>query len=423
MEYLKVIGYLIGYHRKLQNIKINNLIKFNDYIKNRYCKDCQKRCNKKYICSDRTLYKIENGSVVNDECVYINLIDNLNMHFTSNRILLNKLDLFKNIIVECLLNVNKSSMISILNDITVVLDSSVDTIYVSSILNLYKDIIQYKLYEIMPSSNNLKIYIFLYDKLDNINKNIIINLFYTLRYKNDLALTFVNNNKNYFDYENRLLFEPKLLEIREQDYIKGYETISEIDINYLNDYQQFLVFNSFAFIQLNLNLFDKCKYSLEKCLDIYQKNDYPIIIGKNTSRQLAMVSYMLNDYEDCINYLKMASNDLNDDIMAQYALLFDSYQKLNRINEMKQILKEINTKTLLVKEYVIYYKLKYEKDLDITQMIKLEDYINQSIVPIINKTGMIFKNIFKKEIMTLVSQTKRYKSLFIYEETTIFLCN
>lgn len=420
MEYLKVIGYLIGYHRKLQNIKINNLIKFNDYIKNRYCKDCQKRCNKKYICSDRTLYKIENGSVVNDECVYINLIDNLNMHFTSNRILLNKLDLFKNIIVECLLNVNKSSMISILNDITVVLDSSVDTIYVSSILNLYKDIIQYKLYEIMPSSNNLKIYIFLYDKLDNINKNIIINLFYTLRYKNDLALTFVNNNKNYFDYENRLLFEPKLLEIREQDYIKGYETISEIDINYLNDYQQFLVFNSFAFIQLNLNLFDKCKYSLEKCLDIYQKNDYPIIIGKNTSRQLAMVSYMLNDYEDCINYLKMASNDLNDDIMAQYALLFDSYQKLNRINEMKQILKEINTKTLLVKEYVIYYKLKYEKDLDITQMIKLEDYINQSIVPIINKTGMIFKNIFKKEIMTLVSQTKRYKSLFIYEETTIF---
>ena len=53
-------------------------------------------------------------------------------------------------------------------------------------------------------------------------------------------------------------------------------------------------------------------------------------------------------------------------------------------------------------------------------MIKLEDYINQSIVPIINKTGMIFKNIFKKEIMTLVSQTKRYKSLFIYEETTIF---
>ncbi|MCI7221994.1 MAG: hypothetical protein PUH85_00590 [Firmicutes bacterium] len=420
MEYLKVIGYLIGYHRKLQNIKINNLIKFNDYIKNRYCKDCQKRCNKKYICSDRTLYKIENGSVVNDECVYINLIDNLNMHFTSNRILLNKLDLFKNIIVECLLNVNKSSMISILNDITVELDSSVDTIYVSSILNLYKDIIQYKLYEIMPSSNNLKIYIFLYDKLDNINKNIIINLFYTLRYKNDLALTFVNNNKNYFDYENRLLFEPKLLEIREQDYIKGYETISEIDINYLNDYQQFLVFNSFAFIQLNLNLFDKCKYSLEKCLDIYQKNDYPIIIGKNTSRQLAMVSYMLNDYEDCINYLKMASNDLNDDIMAQYALLFDSYQKLNRINEMKQILKEINTKTLLVKEYVIYYKLKYEKDLDITQMIKLEDYINQSIVPIINKTGMIFKNIFKKEIMTLVSQTKRYKSLFIYEETTIF---
>ncbi|MDY4972767.1 MAG: hypothetical protein SO103_04330, partial [Erysipelotrichaceae bacterium] len=398
MEYLKVIGYLIGYHRKLQNIKINNLIKFNDYIKNRYCKDCQKRCNKKYICSDRTLYKIENGSVVNDECVYINLIDNLNMHFTSNRILLNKLDLFKNIIVECLLNVNKSSMISILNDITVELDSSVDTIYVSSILNLYKDIIQYKLYEIMPSSNNLKIYIFLYDKLDNINKNIIINLFYTLRYKNDLALTFVNNNKNYFDYENRLLFEPKLLEIREQDYIKGYETISEIDINYLNDYQQFLVFNSFAFIQLNLNLFDKCKYSLEKCLDIYQKNDYPIIIGKNTSRQLAMVSYMLNDYEDCINYLKMASNDLNDDIMAQYALLFDSYQKLNRINEMKQILKEINTKTLLVKEYVIYYKLKYEKDLDITQMIKLEDYINQSIVPIINKTGMIFKNIFKKEI-------------------------
>lgn len=420
MEYLKVIGYLIGYHRKLQNIKINNLIKFNDYIKNRYCKDCQKRCNKKYICSDRTLYKIENGSVVNDECVYINLIDNLNMHFTSNRILLNKLDLFKNIIVECLLNVNKSSMISILNDITVELDSSVDTIYVSSILNLYKDIIQYKLYEIMPSSNNLKIYIFLYDKLDNINKNIIINLFYTLRYKNDLSLTFVNNNKNYFDYENRLLFEPKLLEIREQDYIKGYETISEIDINYLNDYQQFLVFNSFAFIQLNLNLFDKCKYSLEKCLDIYQKNDYPIIIGKNTSRQLAMVSYMLNDYEDCINYLKMASNDLNDDIMAQYALLFDSYQKLNRINEMKQILKEINTKTLLVKEYVIYYKLKYEKDLDITQMIKLEDYINQSIVPIINKTGMIFKNIFKKEIMTLVSQTKRYKSLFIYEETTIF---
>lgn len=74
----------------------------------------------------------------------------------------------------------------------------------------------------------------------------------------------------------------------------------------------------------------------------------------------------------------------------------------------------------MVKEYVIYYKLKYEKDLDITQMIKLEDYINQSIVPIINKTGMIFKNIFKKEIMTLVSQTKRYKSLFIYEETTIF---
>ena len=81
----KMIGHLIKYYYKNSNFTLEDFINGNDEHLKTMCNTCNKCSKPERICSKNTLYRLFDGSIVSNECIYYRLANKLNKQVILDR--------------------------------------------------------------------------------------------------------------------------------------------------------------------------------------------------------------------------------------------------------------------------------------------------------------------------------------------------
>lgn len=426
MDYIKeksIIGYLLYFYRKQQKIDIANILYNNGEYYKKYCLNCDRCKNKTQICSFKTLKKIESGNIVKRECIYYRLSENINKKVTFNRFLYSKLDKIQSLVYNSLCENSYTKLITASETLTLEIQYFKNHLYFEELLNLYNDLITLHIKYEYPNEDMINCYLFLKDKLSDNNKKLLLMLLYKTRFGTNKIFNGWNeiliDIHKYLD--DPLYFPIKIQEISSNNsLLDSYiilKKILENDEN-LTNYKRFILYNQIAYIEFNLYAFDDACISMNKCIEIIKISDFPSITNKKAYRQIGMIYFMMNKFEETITYLQMAKSDKDDTLGIQAVLLYKSLEKTNKINVLKEIINSIDISKLkneVEKKITIYYKIKYAKEkLTKSTLNELEEYICDEIKPIVFVMGDLFKNIFLDELLQYTSQTSNYKKLFLY---------
>ena len=181
-KYVKtVVGKLIGFYRKEYGLPADDFLigKGNHYQE--LCKNCKKCDKPELICSRATLYRLEKGNIVNNECIYHRIAEKLNKSvILDNHSIYNKLLKYRELLVESLVDYSRTQLEKINAEISFDMIKYKNVLYINEILNLYNDIIQCILYKNSVANKNSKIYESLLNIVAEEDKKLIIFLFLCL---------------------------------------------------------------------------------------------------------------------------------------------------------------------------------------------------------------------------------------------------
>ena len=423
-NYLKqTIGLLIKYYRKQSSFPLNYYLETNDDFIRNNCPKCNQCANPQKICSKNTLYRIEEGQIISNECVYHRLADKFNKTVVLNQITIyDKLENYRIQLELNLVDFSKRQLEILCEQIESDINKYQNVLYIYEILLFYKLLIQDRLIHYKVSKDNIDLILYLKNIVSEENKKLIVYYLSVGSFKHGNfgvdAKAIDEESKKYIN--DPLFYIVKLNNICVKNNLVAYREIMNTEMpnfHLLTPFQKHLLYSSLEFILVNSENCEEAYEALIDHLEIIKRSDFGNITLKTCYLRLGIVTYASKRYEETIKWLLKAF-EINHSLGKDLALLCSALEKNNKKEIILKVINDTDitqTKSAYGKELYSYYKLKHEKqDLSKNDLIRLEDFICNTLKPYANQMGSLHKNIFDEDLRTYVKTTRNFKKYFDY---------
>ena len=414
MHYLKIndsdkkkIGYLIHIYRTQQFKHLSQ----NSFLLNEYNEP---------ICTRQTLSKIEQGVIIKNDSIYEELLKKVNLKFNTDYCIEEFLptSIFSDLLNACDYY-NLEKLISISESYIKQLNPFKEYIFFHEYYECFKWIYTYYSSFELPTLQSTEYIISL--------KNIINSNLYEVMMDLVLKKRTISGiyDFSYFDFKNSnsminrgnhmmiLYNQSKLSEML--DYCQDLEEEYSIKNNYIRLLDIYSL-KGFAFSNTEKEKFEKLVSQINHTVEAHNSN-IPKIKISQLLKNIGLQAFRIDMYDIAINYFEqyIAMDSPYANIVGIDLCI--SYQKTNKINQLKSFIqsKEVYKGDSQYENLLNYFILKYKYQTDNDE---LSYFIVNKVPIIIDNTMGKYKQFFYEELSMLVEQTKRYKDLKTYLDST-----
>lgn len=414
MHYLKIndsdkkkIGYLIHLYRTQQFKHLSQ----NSFLLNEYNEP---------ICTRQTLSKIEQGVIIKNDSIYEELLKKVNLKFNTDYCIEEFLptSIFSDLLNACDYY-NLEKLISISESYIKQLNPFKEYIFFHEYYECFKWIYTYYSSFELPTLQSTEYIISLKNIINSNLYEVMIDLVFKKRTISGIY------DFSYFDFKNSnsminrgnhmmiLYNQSKLSEMLdycqdlEEEYFSKNNYIRLLDIYSLK---------GFAFSNTEKEKFEKLVSQINHTVEAHNSN-IPEIKISQLLKNIGLQAFRIDMYDIAINYLEqyIAMDSPYANIVGIDLCI--SYQKTNKINQLKSFIqsKEVYKGDSQYENLLNYFILKYKYQTDNDE---LSYFIVNKVPIIIDNTMGKYKQFFYEELSMLVEQTKRYKDLKTYLDST-----
>lgn len=414
MHYLKIndsdkkkIGYLIHLYRTQQFKHLSQ----NSFLLNEYNEP---------ICTRQTLSKIEQGVIIKNDSIYEELLKKVNLKFNTDYCIEEFLptSIFSDLLNACDYY-NLEKLISISESYIKQLNPFKEYIFFHEYYECFKWIYTYYSSFELPTLQSTEYIISLKNIINSNLYEVMMNLVLKKRTISGIY------DFSYFDFKNSnsminrgnhmmiLYNQSKLSEML--DYCQDLEEEYSSKNNYIRLLDIYSL-KGFAFSNTEKEKFEKLVSQINHIVEAHNSN-IPKIKISQLLKNIGLQAFRIDMYDIAINYL-----DIYIAMDSPYANIVGidlciSYQKTNKINQLKSFMqsKEVYKGDSQYENLLNYFILKYKYQTDNDE---LSYFIVNKVPIIIDNTMGKYKQFFYEELSMLVEQTKRYKDLKTYLDST-----
>ena len=414
MHYLKIndsdkkkIGYLIHLYRTQQFKHLSQ----NSFLLNEYNEP---------ICTRQTLSKIEQGVIIKNDSIYEELLKKVNLKFNTDYCIEEFLptSIFSDLLNACDYY-NLEKLISISESYIKQLNPFKEYIFFHEYYECFKWIYTYYSSFELPTLQSTEYIISLKNIINSNLYEVMMDLVFKKRTISGIY------DFSYFDFKNSnsminrgnhmmiLYNQSKLSEML--DYCQDLEEEYSSKNNYIRLLDIYSL-KGFAFSNTEKEKFEKLVSQINHTVEAHNSN-IPEIKKSQLLKNIGLQAFRIDMYDIAINdleqYIAMDSpyaNIVGIDLCI-------SYQKTNKINQLKSFIqsKEVYKSDSQYENLLNYFILKYKYQ---TNNDELSYFIVNKVPIIIDNTMGKYKQFFYEELNMLVEQTKRYKDLKTYLDST-----
>lgn len=414
MHYLKIndsdkkkIGYLIHLYRTQQFKHLSQ----NSFLLNEYNEP---------ICTRQTLSKIEQGVIIKNDSIYEELLKKVNLKFNTDYCIEEFLptSIFSDLLNACYYY-NLEKLISISESYIKQLNPFKEYIFFHEYYECFKWIYTYYSSFELPTLQSTEYIIFLKNIINSNLYEVMMDLVFKKRTISGIY------DFSYFDFKNSnsminrgnhmmiLYNQSKLSEML--DYCQDLEKEYSSKNNYIRLLDIYSL-KGFAFSNTEKEKFEKLVSQINHTVEAHNSN-IPKIKISQLLKNIGLQAFRIDMYDIAINYLEqyIAMDSPYANIVGIDLCI--SYQKTNKINQLKSFIqsKEVYKGDSQYENLLNYFILKYKYQTDNDE---LSYFIVNKVPIIIDNTMGKYKQFFYEELSMLVEQTKRYKDLKTYLDST-----
>lgn len=414
MHYLKIndsdkkkIGYLIHLYRTQQFKHLSQ----NSFLLNEYNEP---------ICTRQTLSKIEQGVIIKNDSIYEKLLKKVNLKFNTDYCIEEFLptSIFSDLLNACDYY-NLEKLISISESYIKQLNPFKEYIFFHEYYECFKWIYTYYSSFELPTLQSTEYIIFLKNIINSNLYEVMMDLVFKKRTISGIY------DFSYFDFKNSnsminrgnhmmiLYNQSKLSEML--DYCQDLEEEYSSKNNYIRLLDIYSL-KGFAFSNTEKEKFEKLVSQINHTVEAHNSN-IPKIKISQLLKNIGLQAFRIDMYDIAINYLEqyIAMDSPYANIVGIDLCI--SYQKTNKINQLKSFIqsKEVYKGDSQYENLLNYFILKYKYQTDNDE---LSYFIVNKVPIIIDNTMGKYKQFFYEELSMLVEQTKRYKDLKTYLDST-----
>lgn len=414
MYYLKIndsdkkkIGYLIHLYRTQQFKHLSQ----NSFLLNEYNEP---------ICTRQTLSKIEQGVIIKNDSIYEELLKKVNLKFNTDFCIEEFLptSIFSDLLNACDYY-NLEKLISISESYIKQLNPFKEYIFFHEYYECFKWIYTYYSSFELPTLQSTEYIISLKNIINSNLYEVMMDLVFKKRTISGIY------DFSYFDFKNSssminrgnhmmiLYNQSKLSEML--DYCQDLEEEYSSKNNYIRLLDIYSL-KGFAFSNTEKEKFEKLVSQINHTVEAHNSN-IPEIKISQLLKNIGLQAFRIDMYNIAINYLEqyIAMDSPYANIVGIDLCI--SYQKTNKINQLKSFIqsKEVYKGDSQYENLLNYFILKYKYQTDNDE---LSYFIVNKVPIIIDNTMGKYKQFFYEELSMLVEQTKRYKDLKTYLDST-----
>ena len=414
MHYLKIndsdkkkIGYLIHVYRTQQFKHLSQ----NSFLLNEYNEP---------ICTRQTLSKIEQGVIIKNDSIYEELLKKMNLKFNTDYCIEEFLptSIFSDLLNACDYY-NLEKLISISESYIKQLNPFKEYIFFHEYYECFKWIYTYYSSFELPTLQSTEYIILLKNIINSDLYEVMMDLVFKKRTISGIY------DFSYFDFKNSnsminrgnhmmiLYNQSKLSEML--DYCQDLEEEYSSKNNYIRLLDIYSL-KGFAFSNTEKEKFEKLVFQINHTVEAHNSN-IPKIKISQLLKNIGLQAFRIDMYDIAINYLEqyIAMDSPYANIVGIDLCI--SYQKTNKINQLKSFIqsKGIYKGDSQYENLLNYFILKYKYQTDNDE---LSYFIVTKVPIIIDNTMGKYKQFFYEELSMLVEQTKRYKDLKTYLDST-----
>ena len=414
MHYLKIndsdkkkIGYLIHLYRTQQFKHLSQ----NSFLLNEYNEP---------ICTRQTLSKIEQGVIIKNDSIYEELLKKVNLKFNTDYCIEEFLptSIFSDLLNACDYY-NLEKLISISESYIKQLNPFKEYIFFHEYYECFKWIYTYYSSFELPTLQSTEYIISLKNIINSNLYEVMIDLVFKKRTISGIY------DFSYFDFKNSnsminrgnhmmiLYNQSKLSEML--DYCQDLEEEYSSKNNYIRLLDIYSL-KGFAFSNTEKEKFEKLVSQINHTVEAHNSN-IPKIKISQLLKNIGLQAFRIDMYDIAINYLEqyIAMDSPYANIVGIDLCI--SYQKTNKINQLKSFIqsKEVYKGDSQYENLLNYFILKYKHQTDNDE---LSYFIVNKVPIIIDNTMGKYKQFFYEELNMLFEQTKRYKDLKTYLDST-----
>ena len=414
MHYLKIndsdkkkIGYLIHLYRTQQFKHLSQ----KSFLLNEYNEP---------ICTRQTLSKIEQGVIIKNDSIYEELLKKVHLKFNTDYCIEEFLptSIFSDLLNACDYY-NLEKLISISKSYTKQLKPFKEYIFFHEYYECFKWIYTYYSSFELPTLQSTEYIILLKNIINSNLYEVMMDLVFKKRTISGIY------DFSYFDFKNSnsminrgnhmmiLYNQSKLSEML--DYCQDLEEEYSSKNNYIRLLDIYSL-KGFAFSNTEKEKFEKLVSQINHTVEAHHSN-IPKIKISQLLKNMGLQAFRIDMYDVAINYLEqyIAMDSPYANIVGIDLCI--SYQKTNKINKLKSFIqsKEIYKGDGQYENLLNYFILKYKFQIDKDE---LSYFIVNKVPIIIDNTMGKYKQFFYEELSMLVEQTKRYKDLKTYLDST-----
>ena len=414
MYYLKIndsdkkkIGYLIHLYRTQQFKHLSQ----NSFLLNEYNEP---------ICTRQTLSKIEQGVIIKNDSIYEELLKKVNLKFNTDYCIEEFLptSIFSDLLNACDYY-NLEKLISISESYIKQLNPFKEYIFFHEYYECFKWIYTYYSSFELPTLQSTEYIISLKNIINSNLYEVMMDLVFKKRTISGIY------DFSYFDFKNSssminrgnhmmiLYNQSKLSEML--DYCQDLEEEYSSKNNYIRLLDIYSL-KGFAFSNTEKEKFEKLVSQINHTVEAHNSN-IPEIKISQLLKNIGLQAFRIDMYNIAINYLEqyIAMDSPYANIVGIDLCI--SYQKTNKIDQLKSFIqsKEVYKGDSPYENLLNYFILKYKYQTDNDE---LSYFIVNKVPIIIDNTMGKYKQFFYEELSMLVEQTKRYKDLKTYLDST-----
>lgn len=414
MHYLKIndsdkkkIGYLIHLYRTQQFKHLSQ----NSFSLNEYNEP---------ICTRQTLSKIEQGVIIKNDSIYEELLKKVNLKFNTDYCIEEFLptSIFSDLLNACDYY-NLEKLISNSEFYIKQLNPFKEYIFFHEYYECFKWIYTYYSSFELPTLQSTEYIISLKNIINSNLYEVMMDLVFKKRTISGIY------DFSYFDFKNSnsminrgnhmmiLYNQSKLSEML--DYCQDLEEEYSSKNNYIRLLDIYSL-KGFAFSNTEKEKFEKLVSQINHTVEAHNSN-IPEIKKSQLLKNIGLQAFRIDMYDIAINYLEqyIAMDSPYANIVGIDLCI--SYQKTNKINQLKSFIqsKEVYKGNSQYENLLNYFILKYTYQTDNDE---LSYFIVNKVPIIIDNTMGKYKQFFYEELSMLVEQTKRYKDLKTYLDST-----
>ena len=414
MHYLKIndsdkkkIGYLIHLYRTQQFKHLSQ----NSFLLNEYNEP---------ICTRQTLSKIEQGVIIKNDSIYEELLKKVNLKFNTDYCIEEFLptSIFSDLLNACDYY-NLEKLISISESYIKQLNPFKEYIFFHEYYECFKWIYTYYSSFELPTLQSTEYIISLKNIINSNLYEVMIDLVFKKRTISgiyDFSFFDFKNSNSMINRGNHMMIlynQSKLSEML--DYCQDLEKEYSGKNNYIRLLDIYSL-KGFAFSNTEKEKFEKLVSQINHTVVAHNSN-IPKIKISQLLKNIGLQAFRIDMYNIAINYLEqyIAMDSPYANIVGIDLCI--SYQKTNKINQLKSFIqsKEVYKGDSQYENLLNYFILKYKYQTDNDE---LSYFIVNKVPIIIDNTMGKYKQFFYEELSMLVEQTKRYKDLKTYLDST-----